>query len=243
MKNVHKKAILVIFASIFAFGTSSVYAQDLLSDGNETTTSSIDIDMGVDVMSSFIRRGLKYGNGAAIQSFVELTSNNFTLGAWNNISTGSNEAFEINLYTTYEFPFGVTIGVKDYFGNGNVFGTNFENLGKTHSLEPSLAYKYGELTFFGALMFYQNKAGEAAQDFYGEISYAFDLFDLAIGAGNGRYVTSPQWGTVGEFAICNLTISKEKTIKITDSFSFPMKGAITLNPYNERFYAYVGISL
>ena len=241
MKHVNKKTFLVILASIFAFGTTSLFAQE--TPVEEKQPVEVSIDMGMDVMSSYIWRGLKFGEGAAIQSFVELTSNNFTLGAWNNINTGADEAFEINLYTSYEFPFGVTIGVTDYFGNSNVFGTNFEDLGKTHSIEPSLAYEYGELTFFGALMFYQDELGASAQDFYGEISYEFDMFDFAIGAGDGRYVTSPQWGTVGEFAICNISISKEKTIKITDSFSLPMKGAITLNPYNERFYAYVGISL
>ncbi|MFW5850738.1 MAG: hypothetical protein ACOCWB_00780 [Bacteroidota bacterium] len=240
MKNTTK---FVAMLALIAASMPSFAQEASLTESAEPKKQSESFDMGMDIMSSYVWRGLKAGTGAAIQPYVEYTSNNFTLGAWNNTSTGSDEAFEINLYTSYAFPFGVTVGLTDYFGQGNVFGHSFDNLGEIHALEPFIEYEYYDLKFFGGLMFFQNELGESTQDFYGEVSYAFDLFDFAIGAGDGQYVTSPEWGTVGEFAICNITLSKEKTIKVTDSFSIPMKGAITLNPHNERFYAYVGISL
>jgi hypothetical protein len=240
MKQSYKKLFIALTAGVFAF-SASTFAQEESTES--ASQNEISIEMGLDIYSSYVWRGLKFGSGPAFQPFIELQSNNFTLGAWNNTSAGADEAFEINLYASYAFPFGVTIGITDYFGDGNVLGTNFNNLYETHSFEPFLSYEYGDLTFFGGLMFYEDENGKTTQDFYGEILFAFEQVDLAIGAGDGQYVTSPQWGTVGEFAICNITISKEKTIKISESFSLPMKGAITLNPYNERFFAYIGISL
>jgi hypothetical protein len=53
---------------------------------------------------------------------------------------------------------------------------------------------------------------------------------------------NPVYKNGGEFSFCNLTISKEKTIKVTDSFKIPVTGAVTLNPTNERFFVYVGMS-
>lgn len=240
MKQTYSRLLAALFTGILAFSVSA-FSQE--QEDISSSNTDITIDVGMDIFSSYVWRGLKFGTGPAFQSYMELTSGNFTLGAWNNINAGADEAFEINLYASYEFPFGVTIGLTDYFEDANVFGKNFDNLRATHSLEPFISYKYGELTFFGALMFYQDETGKNTQDFYGEISFEFDQINLAIGAGDGRYVTSPQWGTVGEFAICNITISHEKTIKITESFSLPVTGAVTLNPYNERFFVYFGISL
>ena len=241
MKKSHSKFLALIVSGLFMFSFNSHAQND--EDYLPYSGSDINIEAGIDIYSSYIWRGLKFGSGAAFQPYIELHSGNFTLGAWNNISTGTDEAFEINLYASYEFPFGVTIGLTDYFEDANVFGKNFDNLKATHSLEPFSSYDYGDITFFGGLMFYQNEEGENKQDFYGEISFSFDQIDLAIGAGDGRYVTSPKWGTVGEFAVCNISVSHERTIKITESFSVPLKAAATLNPYNERFFVYVGLSL
>ncbi|MFO7867754.1 MAG: hypothetical protein R6U95_00470 [Bacteroidales bacterium] len=244
MKNTKKilSAISILAVSFFSANAQETSIVESIDEEKESS-QCCSLDVGMDVVSSYVWRGLKSGTGASIQPYVEYTSYNFTLGAWNNISTGSAEAFEVNLYASYAFPFGVTIGATDYFNEGNVFGNNFDDLAETHAIEPFIQYDYYNLSFFGGLMFFRNDHGENTQDFYGEVSYTFEKFDLAIGAGDGQYVTSPEWGTVGEFAICNISISKEKNITVTDTFSIPVKGAVTLNPYTERFYAYVGISL
>jgi len=231
--------IIAISAISVSIGFSGAYAQDATpaAEPAENTCES-NLDLKLDVVSSYVWRGLNFGTGPAFQSTFEYTSGYFTFGVWSNINTGSDQAFEADLYASYELPGGLTVGLTDYYLGGNYFGVNFENIAKTHSIEPSITYDYGKLTFFGALMFMEGKTS----DFYGEIKYGFEKFDFAIGAGEGQYTENPVYGNGGDFAICNLTISKEKEIKITDKFSLPMKGGVTLNPSTERFYAYVGIT-
>lgn len=239
-----KRKLQVLAIIIATFGISSAYAQTVDSTIAKSSCET-KIEVNLDIYSSYVWRGIKFGNGAAFQPKFELTSGEFTLGAWGNINTnyeiGKNpEAFEADLYASYSFPFGVTLGLNDYYFGGNYLGVNFNNMARTHSIEPTIKYEYGDnLSFFGALMYMEGPTS----DFYCEIAYDFDLFDFAIGAGEGQYTINPEYGTGGDFGICNLTVSKVKTIKISDKYSIPMKGAVTLNPTNERFYAYVGITL
>lgn len=241
-----KRKLLVLAIAISTLSFTQVFAQEA-PVAPETSSCETKVDVGLDINSSYVWRGLKFGNGAAFQPKIELTSGNFTLGAWGNINTNSGhdatedpEAFESDLYVSYSTPVGLTLGVNDYYFGGNYLGVNFNNMARTHSIEPTLEYVYAEnLTFFGALMFMEGPT----TDFYCELSYDFDLFSFAIGAGDGQYTTSPVWDNGGDFGICNITISKEKVIKISDKYSIPMKGGVTLNPTIERFYTYVGFSL
>lgn len=241
-----KKFVQIIGLAMLSVSFTQVIAQETEAPVSVKNSCETKLDVGLDIYSSYIWRGLKFGNGPAFQSKIELTSGGFTLGAWGNINTNSGndagenpEAFKADLYTSYSFPFGLTLGVNDYYFGGNYLGVSFNNMARTHSIEPFFEYVYADnLTFFGALMFME----ERETDFYAEVSYDFDLFDFAIGAGDGQYTMNPVYENGGEFSFCNVTVSKEKTIKVTDSFNIPIKGAVTLNPTNERFFVYVGLS-
>lgn len=222
------------------------YAEE--QDQNSCETK---LDVNLDIYSSYIWRGVKLGNGASLQPALVLRSNNFVLGAKGNISTNggsgkrfskdnNNEAFEANLFASYSFPFGLKLGVNDYYSGGNYLGVNFNNMAVTHAIEPFFEYTYANnLSFLAALMFFENKKA----DFYCEVGYDFDIFNLALGAGNGQYTINPVYNNGGDFSFCNITISKEKVVKITDSFKLPVKGGVTLNPTTERLFVYVGVSL
>ncbi|HRS18205.1 MAG TPA: hypothetical protein P5243_01775 [Bacteroidales bacterium] len=241
-----KKFVHCIAIAILSVSMTSVFAQETEAPANEGNSCETKLDVGLDIYSSYIWRGLKFGYGPAFQPKVELTSGGFTLGAWGNVNANSGhdagenpEAFEADLYTSYTFPFGLTLGLNDYYFGGNYLGVSFNNMARTHSIEPFFEYVYDDnLTFYGALMFME----ERVTDFYCQVSYDFDLFNFAIGAGDGQYTMNPVYKNGGEFSFCNLTISKEKTIKVTDSFKIPVTGAVTLNPTNERFFVYVGMS-
>lgn len=237
-----KRKLQLLLVSLIAIGISSTMAQT-----DTTKCCETEINVGLDINSSFIWRGQKFGKGPVFQPKFELTAGSFTLGSWGNINSNyddnkdnDSEGFEADLYAEYEFPFGVTLGVTDYYKGGNYFGMNFNNMAKTHTIEPSFRYDYSDnLSFFAALNFMEGRTS----DFYCELSYDFDLFDLAIGAGEGEYTTSPVWNNGGDFGICNISITKKQKIKITDKYSLPIKGGVTLNPTTERFYVYAGISL
>lgn len=214
------KKLLAVAVSVVVMGMSSAVAQE------ESAESGVSVDVGMDIFSSYVWRGTKFGTGAAFQPWLEFEVGGLTFGSWGSVNTGMVEDKEMDLYLSYSFDFGLTIGFTDYYFGGNWF--DFET---THFFEPSLEFEAGDFTILGAYMF-----GDDTEDIYVELGYDFDLFSVALGAGNGAYTSS------GDFGICNFTISKEKEIKISESFSLPIMGAITLNPYNERFYVYVGIS-
>jgi len=234
------KSIALVFAGLFIIGTTTFAQEEASVEAKASCESSIDI--GLDVMSSYIWRGSKFGTGPAFQPFIEKSCGDFAIGAWGSINSGSDEAFELDLYTSYSFPFGVSLTLTDYYFGGNYLGNNFDKLAAVHSLEPMIAYEYEELTFTAALMFLEgNKT-----DFYGEVSYAFENVDFAVGAGNGQYLINPEYGTPAneeDFAICNISLSTEKEVQLTDKFALPFTGSLILNPFAERLFLTVGFSL
>jgi hypothetical protein len=60
---------------------------------------------------------------------------------------------------------------------------------------------------------------------------------LFLGAGNGAYTADDD-----DFMICNLGMSVEKEIKVTDSFAIPVFGQLILNPSTEQVHWVVGFS-
>ena len=77
----------------------------------------------------------------------------------------------------------------------------------------------------------------AGGDMYFELGYSGAAADVFLGAGDGWHS-----GT-GDFGIVNIGVTKSKEIKITDSFSLPIRGAVIFNPDSEQLYILSGISL
>ncbi len=201
-------------------------------------------DTGLDIYSSYIWRGAKFGTGAAFQPYVEYSVGDFAIGAWGSVSTGGwdgatdddgaavgSEGFEMDLYASYSLG-PVSIAVTDYY-----FGGSFLDYGATggfHYIEPMIGAEFGSLALTAAYMF---APGFEAGDTYLEAAYSFDAFDITLGAGNGAYTSD------GDFMICNIAIGTSKEIKITEDFSLPVSGAVVLNPSTEGFFITVGVSL
>jgi len=215
MKKINLKKVVAIAVSAIALSSTSVFAQE--------TESSVSSDAGMDIYSSYIWRGAKFGTGAAFQPWMSFQAGNFEIGSWNSISTGGFEAFEADLYASYSFDFGLGFTVTDYYFGGSYFGDS------CHYVEPAVNFAKGNFSFLGAYML-------NAEDMYFELGYSFKLFDVAIGAGDGQYTSD------GKFNVCNVSIKKSKEIEITDKFKLPLTGGITLNPSTEGFFGYVGIS-
>jgi hypothetical protein len=219
---------------------------------------------GLDIYSSYIWRGAKFGSGPAFQPYVEFSAGDFAIGAWGSVSASSDEALEMDLYAGYSFG-PVSLTVTDYY-----FGGDWTDYSATHYLEPSLSLEAGNFTLLGAAMFMaktdaatavtespamvnletgvitpaiEGMDGAAASgfgetmDLYFEAGYSFGSFDLAVGAGNNQYTSD------GSFTVCNIAVGTSKEVKITDSFSLPVSGAVILNPSTGGFFITVGISL
>lgn len=212
------------------FGATSAFAQ-------EESSCNTQCKVALQVESSEIWRGVQLGSGPAFKPTFEVKAGGFTIGAEGLMCTGEDLGFYSNIYAMYRFPFDLSIELTDYYNGGNWLGMNFDNIAATHSIEPALRYQYGKLEFFAALNIMEDKEC----DFYGQVSYDFDIFKVGIGAGNGYYTTSPVYHNGGDFAICNISISKSTALQVTDKFILPIEGGVVLNPSTERFYAYAAI--
>ncbi|NOR74437.1 MAG: hypothetical protein GQ525_04690 [Draconibacterium sp.] len=213
------KKTLIITASLLlliAF-TSNVRAQEWST--------------GLDIYSSYVWRGAKFGSGPAFQPSLEFSAGGFAIGAWGSYNASTDEAAEADLYAGYSFELGekssLSFTLTDYYFPGSEWMD-----GKSHYIEPMVSLGISSFTLTGAYMM-----NDGAGDIYFEAGLTAGAVDLTLGGGDGAYTID------GEFNICNIGISTSKEIKITDSFSLPVTGAAILNPSSEQFHIVVGISL
>lgn len=215
-----KKTLLITACMLFliALVTPTVKAQEWST--------------GLDIYSSYLWRGAKFGTGAALQPGVEFSAGGFSAGAWGSYSTGAEEAAEADLYVGYGFDLSekatLSFTVTDYYFPGDAMYLD----GKSHYFEPMVSLGLGSFSLMGAYMM-----NDGAGDVYFEAGLSAGPVDLALGGGDGAYTVD------GDFNICNISIGTSKEIKITDSFSLPVSAAVVLNPSSEQFNIAVGISL
>lgn len=194
-------------------------------------------DTGLDIYSSYIWRGAKFGSGPAFQPYVEFGAGGFAIGAWGSVSASTDEALEMDLYAGYEFRLSesATLGftLTDYY-----FGGDWTD-GDYHYFEPMVSLGLGDLSLTGAYMFYDGAGadGDGSGDLYLEAGYSFESVDLTLGGGNGQYTDDTK------FNICNIGVGTSKEIEVTETFTLPVSGAVILNPSTGGFFITVGVSL
>lgn len=195
---------------------------------------------GLDIYSSYIWRGAKFGSGPAFQPSVSYSTGGFEIGAWGSVSSSTDEGFEMDLYASYSVG-GFSIGLTDYY-----FGGDWTEYKTMHYLEPSLSYGIGGFSISAYYMFLAGTEAEegipatefgSSGDLYFETGYSFKHVDLKLGAGDGQYTND------GDFSVCVISVGTSKEIKLTENFSLPLSGAVILNPSTGGFFITAGISL
>ncbi len=192
--------------------------------------------LGADLVSSYLWRGTKFGTGPAIQPYVELGLGNFSVGSWGSYTFTTDEGAEADLYLSYGFDFGLSLGLTDYYFPGTNYFDVSDSTG-AHALEINLGYEISGLSI--SANYFLNEAGGAGTeggDMYFELGYSFSSFGVFVGGGNGWHMSD------GEFGICNIGVTTSTELKISDHFSLPVSGAIILNPDREQFHVVVGVS-
>ena len=225
-----RKAVLVLFTTLMSI---SLFAQE--------EESSSPFSVGGDIVSSYVWRGSKIGSGPNIQPYVELALGNFTIGSWGSFSYHEGGDFmEADLYASYGFDFGLSLGVTDYFYQGPDYPYfRYDTDSASHAFELNLGYEIGSLSISANYILNDASMGgpaNAGSDMYFELGYAFEYFDIFVGAGDGWHTSD------AEFALCNIGISTSSEIEISDKFSLPVSGAVIINPEKEEFNLVVGVS-
>jgi hypothetical protein len=191
-------------------------------------------NVSADLYSNYLWRGSRFGTGPHIQPAVEFIAGGLTLGVWGSFDFhGYSEA---DPYVTYSFPFGLSLGLTDYYYPGTSFFDASVDQG-SHAFEVNGSYSTGGLTLSANYILNESGgAGSAGGDLYFQAGYSFNSFEIFAGAGNGWHTSD------GEFMVCNLGIGTARTIEVTDKFSIPVSGQIVLNPDTEQLFMTVGFS-
>jgi hypothetical protein len=228
-KYIIMKKYVMSVAGYFIFllmNSSDLYSQQ---DKNK-----LDFNVGADFYSSYVYRGTRFGQGPSVQPVLKLTYAGLTAGVWGAYDFSGY--CETDPYISYNFPFGLALGLTDYhYPPLNAFDVS-DSTG-THALEANTSFTKWGLSLSANYVFNEaGGAGSEGKDIYLQAGYNFGMFNILIGAGNGWYTSDT------EFGLCNLAIGVTKSITVTEKFSIPVNGQVILNPDRKQLFLIVGFT-
>lgn len=201
-------------------------------NGQEAGTKAL--NPALDIYSSYIWRGTLLGNGPALQPSLVFSTGGFTAGVWGSFDFHGYQ--ETDPYISYEFPFGLTLGITDYYYPSQRLW-DFSTETGSHALEINAGYALKQ--FYLSANYIVNEAagaGSAGNDLYFEGGFDSGIVTFFIGAGNGWHTSTTR------FNICNVGIGSVKKIRIGENFILPLTGQVIVNPEREKLYVMAGIS-
>ncbi len=228
----------------------------ILKDVNENNicdadeeASSAGFNVGAELVSRYVWRGLAYSSAPSFQPTLsyafEKNDFGFEVGTWASYSfngRGSNEA-DLYLMASYG-PVG--IGFTDYFypfddvASHNYFDYSKDNTG--HTFEAQL-YFDGVKKFPLTAMLAHNFYGENPNSFYAELSYPItDQLSATVGAGNGFYTLEDD-PTNDVFSVSLVSLTYERSIKLSKKLKLPIGGSLMFNPNAEKIYVVLTVGL
>jgi len=235
MKN--KCILLVMFITLVCF-PSHINAQ--------TSDSVSPFKVTADLVSQYVWRG-SLATGSPTPNFqptLAFTEGNFEIGVWGSTDfVGSYK--EVDTYislTVGQFKLAVT----DYNWNldkANYF--NYANSETGHRIEGTIGFtgtKAIPISIIWNTMFYglDKKSEESTKQAYstyielgysnGPVSFYFGFTPWAGYYNNYGVTTFDPGAREKTFSIVNIGTSITKTLKITESFSLPLKATLVINP-------------
>jgi len=237
------KRTSILLAVIFAAFISVTNAQD---------EGGIKFKATADLVSNYIWRGTET-KAAHFQPTAAVVMGNLEIGAW-----GSTDIIgfykEVDLYASYtagafnvqlwDYNWGFT---KSYFNYSDTTDHIVE-LCLNYTLSESFPMTISVNAFiYGADKKYMTDATETdikKQNYsnYIELSYPIKDAKVFTGFSTGDGYYGDGYGNVGGFAMVNIGLQVTKSLKITDSYSLPIKSVFGFNPQSENAYLAFGIT-
>lgn len=197
------------------------------------TTKAEGFDVGVDVVSRYVWRGVQYGDGVAAQPWVSYTfpGAGVEVGAWGSYDLSDDDANEADLYLTVPIGENFSLTITDYYfpsgGADNYFDWGDDG---DHIVELAGGLEIDNFSLLGAINVLGNDDEnsvyfEAGYQFYDKDDYTGSVF---VGAGNEIYTSTT------DFEVVNVGVTVSK-----DMFW----ASYIVNPDLENSNLVVGISL
>lgn len=200
---------------------------------------------GADVVSRYVWRGTDFGESASIQPALSFGYGGLEIGTWASyaINPESAHANEHDLWISYTTG-PLSLGVTDYyFPNLGAGFFDFDGDGDgAHYIEPYLTLTGPAsfpMSFFAGYFAYN----DPDHSIYLNAAYPFSIegVDLAFGLGASA-TESAMYGT-NRFGVVDISLAAARSVPITEHFSLPLSVAYVLNPYAEKSFLVLGLSL
>lgn len=207
---------------------------------------NLKVDLSVDMVSSYVWRGLLYDNSFNFQPCVTVGfGKGFSLSSWASQSL-SSEFSEVDFTIAYNFK-NFNLSISDYFVKTDSEQVshswlNYSDDRTNHALELSGSYSFGDrfpLSIVASSFIYGNDRDEMDDNNYSsylELNYSFDYKDFDISYFIGTGLNEGLYSEDG-IQIVNVGVSLSKSITLNEKFNLPISGSISLNPYkNDIFF-------
>ncbi|MFH1160202.1 MAG: hypothetical protein V1733_04555 [bacterium] len=253
---------------IGVMGTMPVMAQEevALKESEAAEEAKVTLDVGADLVSRYIWRGIDFGNSAAIQPTLSLSAFGITFGAWasygltrtnypvnDTVSINYNYS-ECDLFLAYTYKY-FTLMLYDYYtpspidslpGN-NYFDWN--NSTTLHTLEVSLIFDGPEkfpLQFIASTLVYGADKNKDSTGVYGvgDKNNFSTYFELSYLIDIKGFELRPFIGGIPfgsswygtKAGLTNVGIHVGKEIPISKKFSIPICSNLVVNPMSKKIY-------
>jgi uncharacterized protein (TIGR02001 family) len=112
MKN--KKILSTLFLVVSVITLSVAQTDSIKTEKDESPFT-----IGADLVSRYVFRGLDFGESPAIQPGLSYSYKGLTVGAWGSYAfVATPLGIEADLYASYNFHFGLSAGITDYYFPG-----------------------------------------------------------------------------------------------------------------------------
>ncbi len=222
-------------------------------EGEEEEEKAFPLDLGLDIVSRYVWRGIDFGASPAIQPFLEYSVGNdvvtWGIGAWGSYAFTGAVASELDLYsylsvgpvsltfTDYFFP-GENWGMDAYFDHGSKNATG-------HVYELMLTAGSDDFPLYGTAAINLGGADQLYSSYFELGATVYDGIDLFVGAAYdnyaGYYMARPKTGAY-KFNVINVGISAEYDIEVKKVL-IPLSASLIFNPEARNAWFVVGIGL
>lgn len=267
------RAGFIIMMTLLLSATGHSQEEVILEDEKKAATGAVTINLGADLVSRYVWRGIDFGNSPAIQPTLSVDALGFSLGAWGSYgfsrftywlddTTSLDYNYsEVDLFLTYTYKY-ITLILIDYFVPipvDTLPGANYFNWDRSttaHTLEASLVIDGPEkfpIQFQAATLIYGADKGKDSTGIYGlgsanNYSTYFELsyqFEVK-GFGIRPFIGGIPFASswYGPRAgINNVGISVCKEIPVSRKFTIPVRSNLVFNPLSKKAFLVFILSL